>query len=185
MKVFSKEGSFRHYEGDNRKYIMVAVVDNLKEKKDGKPVANFCFAGADIINKNEYISSKDWRITKTLSFGIAVCHPNDEFNEEVGKKIAIEKAQRNNEIRRCIAFSHHGLIDDYMIEYLLSREMKAFENNPGAFLTNYTEDKLAAEYKEVLDNFKKNMTADQKIFVSVLQRETNENLQLLQEVALG
>lgn len=185
MKVFSKEGSFRHYEGDNRKYIMVAVVDNLKEKKDGKPVANLCIVDAEIVGKKDFFSNKDWKITKTLTFGIAVCHPNDKYDFEVGKKIAIEKALRNNEIRRCIAFSHHGLIDDYMIEYLLAREAQAFENNPGAFITNYTEDKFAAEHQIVLDNFKKNMTVDQKIFVSVLQRETNENLNLLQEVAIG
>ena len=70
-----------------------------------------------------------------------------------------------------------------MIEYLLAREAQAFENNPGAFITNYTEDKFEAEHQVVLDNFKKNMTVDQKIFVSVLQRETSENLDLLQEVA--
>lgn len=185
MKVFSKEGSFKHYEGDNRRYIMVAVVDNLKEKKDGKPLANLCVVGAETTGKNDFISTRDWRITKTLSFGIAICHPHDKFDLEVGKKIAIEKAQRNNKIRRCIAFSHHGLLDDCMIEYLLSREMKAFENNPGAFITNYTEDKIAAEHKEVVDNFKKSMTADQKIFVSVLQRCEVEEINLLKEIALG
>lgn len=185
MKVFSKESSFKHFEGDNRKYIMVAVVENLKDSKDGEPLANLCVVGGKINGKRDVESTKDWRITKTLSFGIAICHPNDKYDFEVGKKIAIEKALRNNEIRRCIAFSHHGLIDDYMIKYLLAREAQAFENNPGAFITNYTEDKLAAEHQVVLDNFKKNMTVDQKIFVSVLQRETNENRNLLQEVALG
>lgn len=182
MKVFFKEGSFNHYEGDSRRYIMVAVVNNLKERKDGFEVCNFSCINA-VETEDEIKVHDTWTIRKTLSFGIAVCHPNDNFDLEVGKKIAIEKAMRNNEIRRCISFSHNGLLDDYIIEYFLNREMKAFEKNPGAFITNYTIDKLEAERDKLVKDFKKTMTADDKAFVQILQTAEPKHIEILKIVA--
>ncbi len=182
MKVTFKEGSFNHYEGDSRRYIMVAVVNSLKDKKDGEEMQNFCCIDG-IEQEDGVIEGDCWKIRKTLSFGIAVCHPNDEFDLETGKKIAIEKALRNNEIRRCIAFSHNGLLDDYIVEYFLNREMQAFEKNPGAFITNYTVGKLTAERDKLLKDFKKTMTANDKAFVEVLKTAEPKHIEVLKMVA--
>ena len=64
-----------------------------------------------------------------------MCSPDDTFNEELGKEIALGKALKRPS--GVLYASKAGMINTDLVDALISQEMLYFENNPGAVLAGY------------------------------------------------
>lgn len=82
-------------------------------------------------------------VYKQLSLGVSICSPEDKFDIEIGKKIALERARNSDP---CMFVSNKGLINNDTVEAILKREALYLKNNPGNYITGY--DKAKAQYNE-------------------------------------
>lgn len=118
--------SFKDFTGAERKFVMAAVS---------------LHGGPDVyIEEDNDIIENDMKV---LSIGVAVCRPDDEFKESLGKTIAEGKATkyRNHALYAVDA----GLINETMVKALLQQEAEYFKVNPGRYLAGY--DKDAEKYR--------------------------------------
>lgn len=120
-------GTFTDYTGRQRNYVMAAV--SIQGEAAITIYENYCGVDTD---------------EKVLSIGISVCRPNDEFNVELGKRIAEGKAIKYR--NHALYVTDAGLINLTMVRALLEQESEYFETNPGRYLAGY--DKDAAKYRE-------------------------------------
>lgn len=118
MKVKYIEGELNDYRG-SRLFVMVAVSVPIVEKS----------------------------IKRAVSFGLALCDPEDEYDRKVGIEIAIKKAVRNSKL--AILFSNSEMVTDDMLQYLLLHEKDRFIKNPKTYLVNYN------KYKRIYEQSKK------------------------------
>lgn len=126
------EDSFIDYKGDERKFIVAAVSTPLKDVT---------------------ISNGSSEIVKSLSIGFSICNSEDQFNSEIGLKIAINKATHaNNSLKAYVSCA--GMISTKVVHALLEQEVKYFKNNPDSHIPGYNEAKSKYFAKLELDKLK-------------------------------
>lgn len=135
---------FVDYTGNTRQFVMAAV--SLQGTNDV------------YVEENGEIIPTDGKV---LSIGVAVCRPNDDFNEGLGMKIAEGKATKYR--THALYAVDAGLINETMVRSLLVQEADYFKVNPGRYLAGY--DKDAAKYRECtrIEGFIDNMEGTTKI----------------------
>jgi len=134
-RVVFRNGVFTDYKGNQRQYIVAAVSERIPE--EGMVIT----ANEDKVD--EIIISD---VCKKLSLGFAICSPEDKWNEELGKTIALGKAVKRPS--RVLYASHAGMINTDVVNALVNQEMKYFENNPGSIIAGY--DEAQRKYKQSL-----------------------------------
>ena len=137
-RVVFRNGVFIDYKGNQRQYIVAAVSEHTKNA-DG--VHSMVIEEGK--NPDELIYSD---AVKRLTLGFAICSPEDKWNEELGKTIALGKATKRP--ARIMWVSHAGMINNDVVNALIEQEMKFFENNPGSIIAGY--DEAQRKYKESL-----------------------------------
>lgn len=152
-KVVYRQGSFVDFSGRTRQYIVAAVSELLPDATEvqtpkGTYVTPTKFTVTEL-SADKYVAIHD-EVVKRVSLGFAVCSPDDEFNEELGKTIALGKAEKRP--AGVLYASKTGMINTDLVESLVKQEMLYFENNPGAVLAGYDKAKAAylAEHHETL-----------------------------------
>lgn len=124
-KVVYSNGEFTDYSGKVHQYT-VAAVSRPVEIVNG--VSNLAVVNED----NKFVSD----VTKVLSIGISICNPDDTYDEELGKKIAYEKAiSEKNDLKLYAAQS--GLVNTRMVEALIEQEKAYFEAYPEKHIKGY------------------------------------------------
>lgn len=83
-------------------------------------------------------------VRKQLSLGVSICSPEDTFDAEIGKKIALKRARSSDP---CMFVSDKGLINNDTVEAILKREALYLKNNPGNYITGY--DKAKMQYNKI------------------------------------
>lgn len=136
-RVEFRNGVFTDYMGNQRQYIVAAVSERIPE--EGMVIT----ANEDKVD--EIIISD---VCKKLSLGFAICSPEDKWNEELGKTIALGKAVKRPS--RVLYASHAGMINTDVVNALVNQEMKYFENNPGTIIAGYNN--AEAKYREEQKN---------------------------------
>jgi hypothetical protein len=109
--------SFVDYAGIERKFIVVAV------------------------------ATKTNNLSKSFGIGFSICNPADEFNEEIGKQIAINKAL-NKENKLAATVNCNGFLTPKIIDALIEQEIAYFKNKPSAHIPGYFEMKEKYEKEE-------------------------------------
>ena len=109
--------SFTDYANIERKFIMAAVSQEVDA----------------VIT--DYSDSDAVHCVKKLSIGVAICNPEDEFNEEVGKTIALGKARKGN--KHAFYSTDPGLINRGVVNALLDQEVAFFKQCPGKYIAGY------------------------------------------------
>lgn len=127
MKVEHIVDKFTDYKGNERWFVMAAV--SLRPS-----------LGVLIEEDYQDIDNE----SKILSVGVSVCSPEDQFNEELGKKIATGKAVKHR--KHALYTTDSGLINETMVKAILEQEASYFKVNPGRYIAGY--DKDAAKYKK-------------------------------------
>ena len=117
-KIVYKFDSFIDYEGKEHKIVMAAV---------SRPV-DTVYVTEDTTNVKD--------IKKVLSIGVAVCSPEDKYDESIGMKIAYAKAINKNCLIKLYVLSP-GMINTQMVEALMKQELHYIKNNPQNCIKGY------------------------------------------------
>lgn len=137
-RIVFRNGVFTDYKGNQRQYI-VAAVSEITANENGTP----SMVISQGIKADEIIISD---AVKKLSLGFAICSPEDKWNENLGRDIALGKAIKRP--ARILWASHTGMINNDVVNALIEQEMKFFENNPGSIIAGY--DEAQRKYKQSL-----------------------------------
>ena len=74
-------------------------------------------------------------LEKYLFIGMSIRNPEDKYDEEIGKRIAVGKAL-NGKGKQLYA-SHAGLINTKMVQALLEQEAEYFKRDPQSYIAGY------------------------------------------------
>ena len=79
-------------------------------------------------------------VFRMVSLGIAICCPADKkvFSEEIGKKIALNRAEK--EVPKFVSI-FPGVVNTTLVRAFLSQEMEFIKKNPEQFIVGYAEAK--------------------------------------------
>ena len=127
--------SFVDFKGDVHQVVLCALSqspesidsDNLMVAwSDGETVDD----SADIFHD----------VFRMVSLGIAICCPADKkvFSEEIGKKIALNRAEK--EVPKFVSL-FPGVVNTTLVRAFLSQEMEFIKKNPEQFIVGYAEAK--------------------------------------------
>jgi len=75
-------------------------------------------------------------VEKVLAIGMSIRHPEDSYNEEFGKRIAVGKALKGK--GKYIIVTDPGLVNTKMVTALLQQEAEYFKRNPESYIAGYT-----------------------------------------------
>ena len=79
-------------------------------------------------------------VVKSVSIGVAICNPEDEFNYVAGCKKAQARAKNSN---ATLYATKSGMINTTMVTGLLTQEAEYLKNNPDAYIKGYEESRRA------------------------------------------
>ena len=79
-------------------------------------------------------------VVKSVSIGVSICNPEDEFNYVIGCKKAQARAKNSN---ATLYATKSGMINTTMVTGLLTQEAEYLKNNPDAYIKGYEESKRA------------------------------------------
>ena len=113
-------GEFTDFAGRQRKYVVAAVSELID-----------CGCVTTMIDDNLMMEE----VVKKLSLGFSICNPDDKWDEELGKKIALGKAIKRPS--RVLYASHAGMINTEVVNALINQEMKYAEKAPSTVFKGY------------------------------------------------
>ena len=144
--------SFVDFKGDVHQVVLCALSqspesidsDNLMVAwSDGETVDD----SADIFHN----------VFRMVSLGIAICCPADKkvFSEEIGKKIALNRAEK--EVPKFVSL-FPGVVNTTLVRAFLSQEMEFIKKNPEQFIVGYAEAKERYNKKVNFDKAIQNLS---------------------------
>ena len=144
--------SFVDFKGDVHQVVLCALSqspesidsDNLMVAwSDGETVDD----SADIFHD----------VFRMVSLGIAICCPADKkvFSEEIGKKIALNRAEK--EVPKFVSI-FPGVVNTTLVRAFLSQEMEFIKKNPEQFIVGYAEAKERYDKKVNFDKTIQNLS---------------------------
>ena len=114
MKYLYKVDSFIDFEGKERKFILLCATINMPSL-----ILNTQFTEAE----------------RCLNLGIALCNEVDEFDEQLGVKIALGRAQKK--LNHMIVFQRGSMINNDLVNTILERESAYLKKDPGFYIEGY------------------------------------------------
>ena len=106
-------------ENGDKRYFVVAAISEVLPNEEAILVEDFCYEP----------------IVKGLKLGFAICNPIDEFNEELGKRIAIGRARKNE--KYALYATELGYINYKLVKAFLEQEAEYFKANPATRIAGY------------------------------------------------
>lgn len=123
--------SFIDYKGDERKFVACALSHT-------PTVTHFI--------QNE---SQSVKVNRMITVSIAVCHASDQFDLELGKKIAFSKAKHNEGVAT-LYVPTEDMISSDLAEAFLKQQVKFFKENPEIIIKGYNSAKYKyLEFKQI------------------------------------
>lgn len=114
MKYLYKVDSFVDFEGKERKFVLLCATIN-----DPSLILNAHFTKAE----------------RYLNLGVALCNEVDEFDEQLGVKIALGRAQKK--LNHMIVFQRGSMINKDLVNTILEREVAYLKKYPGFYIEGY------------------------------------------------
>lgn len=138
--------SFIDYAGKEHKLVACAL---SQTPEDADHTLKVCW----VDSKNNTLPDANiyHDVYRLVTIGIAVCNPEDNFNEETGKKIAYNKAA-NIEYAPRLYTTNRGVITKELVDTFLKQQVQFIKENPEKVITGYL--KAKADY-EALEAAKK------------------------------
>lgn len=88
-----------------------------------------------ILNETLQVHKDGFRqILKHLSLGAAVSKPDQEFEEDLGKNIAFNRANRDKSKLGELFTNNVNMLSEQMIRYILQNEVEHIKANPVKFM---------------------------------------------------
>ena len=142
--------SFVDFEGKEHKFVACAVSQS-PESDDSRLMVGWV-DDFDRLNASEDLYHEVYRL---VTVGFAVCNPNDEFDEEKGKKIAKHKASNMENLPR-IYTPCKGVITSELVDTFLKQQVQFAKEEPERLIKGYDAAKRIYEEtqkaKETIDN---------------------------------
>ena len=130
-KIVTVISEFTDFRGEVHKFVVAAV---------SMPVD----AEVEIYDESEVI---DWTsVEKAVKLGVAVCNPVDEYSEEKGKMIAINKARNTSDY--ALYATLPGMINTAVVNALIKQEVEFIKNNPARVIPGYLDEKEKYEKRQ-------------------------------------
>lgn len=151
--------SFIDFKGNIHRVTLCALSQS-PENTDGDYLM-VAWSDGDTVDETADIYNDVYR---TVSLGMAICCPADEkaFSEEIGKKIAQNRAEK--EIPKFVSL-YPGVVNTTLIRAFLRQEMEFVKKNPEQFIVGYAEAKARYEKNINLDKTIKNLTEEEATVV--------------------
>lgn len=168
--IETRVGSFVDYAGNERKYVIAAVSEVL-------PTTQEDLFGIEykVTRLTAWDYSPEDVVKKRLSIGFSVCAPQDDFNEALGKEIAIGKALKRPV--HVFYVNNIGLINTPVVEAILKQEMEFFEKHPETVVIGYNNARVKYETKILAKLAKEKAQAEFKTkLLAKLAKEEAETL---------
>ena len=112
-----------------------------------------------MVRPDEYLE-RGADITKAVKLGVAICNPVDEFDEEKGKMIAINKAR--NSYDYALYATLPGMVNTAVINALIYQEIEFIKNNPAKVIPGYLEEKKKFEKRQEFAKKLAELTEEEK-----------------------
>lgn len=149
--------SFVDYAGKEHKLIACAL---SQTPEDSDHTLKVCWVDSEDKALNGANIYHD--VYRLVTIGIAVCNPEDNFNEETGKKIAYNKAA-NIEYAPRIYTTNRGVITKELVETFLKQQVQFVKENPEKVITGYLKAKADYEALEVAKKEIDNLSDDERV----------------------
>ena len=144
-KIVTVISEFTDFRGKIHKFVVAAI---------SMPV----YAEINIYDEDKVI---DWTdAEKVVKLGIAVCNPADEYDEEKGKTIAINKARNNTDY--ALYATLPGMVNTAVINALIYQEIEFIKNNPAKVIPGYLDEKIKFLKREKRKNAENALTEEEK-----------------------
>lgn len=151
-----KVDSFIDFAGKERKFVACALSESPLNDD-----LSLMVGWVDSYNHLQTNQSLCHNIYRIVTVGIAVCNPEDEFNEERGKSIARNKAANIESLPRLYTTAK-GIITQEVVDTFLNQQIKFFKEHPESIIAGYKE---AQDKHIMLENAKSeiaNLNEDEK-----------------------
>ena len=144
-KIVTVISEFTDFRGKVHKFVVAAV---------SMPVD----AEIEIYGESEVI---DWTSAeKAVKLGVAVCNPVDEYSEEKGKMIAINKARSTSDY--ALYATLPGMINTAVVNALVAQEVEFIKNNPARVIPGYLDEKEKFEKRQEFAKKLAELTEEEK-----------------------
>jgi hypothetical protein len=153
--------SFIDYKGDEHKVVLCALSQTPEKSIDDDNLMVVWSNGYDVDETADICHE----VLRTVSLGIAICCPADKkaFSEEIGKKIALNRAEKS--IPKFVSLEP-GVVNTTVVRAFLEQEMAFVKRCPEKFIKGYDEAK--AHYNKKLNA---STTASKRnIFIKYLEK---------------
>jgi hypothetical protein len=148
--------SFVDYAGKTHHFIMVAISEPLIYE-DGEVSVLF-------VSENTAIPMQT--VTKGVKLGVAICNPEDKYNEEKGILKATARANNSD----FVLFAHDkGQINTTVVRGFLKQEAEYLKNNPEKYIKGYADSRDTYNKNLEMKEIEKNMGGLEKAVVEELK----------------
>lgn len=151
--------SFIDYKGEEHK-IVICALSQTPEEIDGDKLM-VVWSDGDTVDESADICHDVYR---AVSLGIAICCPEDikSFTEEIGKKIAFNRAEKA--IPKFVSLEC-GVVNTTLVRAFLRQEMEFIKRFPEHFINGYEDAKNRYEKKLNLEKEIKSLSNDEAVVV--------------------
>jgi hypothetical protein len=148
--------SFIDYKGDEHKVVLCALSQTPEKSIDDDNLMVVWSNGYDVDETADICHE----VLRTVSLGIAICCPADKkaFSEEIGKKIALNRAEKS--IPKFVSLEP-GVVNTTVVRAFLEQEMTFVKRCPEKFIKGYDEAKAHYNKKLNLDKTVKNLSPEE------------------------
>lgn len=148
--------SFIDYKGDEHKVVLCALSQTPEKSIDDDNLMVVWSNGYDVDETADICHD----VFRTVSLGVAICCPADKkvFSEEIGKKIALNRAEKA--IPKFVSLEP-GIVNTTVVRAFLEQEMAFVKKCPEKFIKGYEEAQAHYNKKLNLDKTVKNLSPEE------------------------
>lgn len=103
---------------------------------------------------------------RVLGIGYSITNPLDNYNEEVGKTIAKNRAMDGP----AVMCYKRGFLNSELVNSILKRETEYICNNPEKFIAGYAEARKKYYNKMEIEKLKNSLTENENTLVNILKQ---------------
>ena len=107
--------------------------------------------------------------TRTLTLGCSVCNTVDKYDEELGKKIAYNRAV-SDKVMPTLVSTLPGVINTAVVSALLRQEADYIKRDPNCIIPGYNDKMKKVQEKRNAEERYKKMTAEEQLLVEYAKK---------------
>lgn len=169
--VTYRYGSFNDYKGQEHKVIVCALSTRVNNMAVDVHVYEdeFDDYGVDIDT------------IKTLSFGVSICNPIDEYSQKHGETIAYNRAKKYTECPLLVS-NRAGFFNTFTVDAIANNYLEYIQKDPGSVIDGYDEAKRKFLKEQDLKKEVSKMTDADKAKIRTLANSTTEDIKYAKEI---